>query len=63
MPKLKHLKIGQEIKFEVSTPGRENPMRMKGKIGSISPIFGGHIHIEKGAVCEDEFIVRLESIK
>ena len=63
MIKLKHLKVGQEIKFEVKSPAREAPIRMQGKIGAISPIFGGHIHIEKGAVCEDEFIIRLECVK
>lgn len=62
MLKLKHLKVGQEINFNILCPGRQHPIAMRGKIGALSPLFGGHIHIEKGAVSQEEFIVRLETL-
>ena len=60
--KLKHLKIGQEIKFEIKGTQREHPITVIGKIESIKDLFGGLVYIEPGAVCQDGFIVRADSL-
>lgn len=62
--KIKNLKIGEEIKFEIKNPNWTNPITMIGKIKALqSNRFNGVLCIEKGAVSEDEFIIRVESIK
>lgn len=62
--KLKDYKVGQEITFEVINPNWKYPLTMKGTIKALqSNRFNGMVCIEKGAVSEDEFVIRVESIK
>ena len=63
MNKALSLKKGDKIEFEILNPNWANPLTMKGVVGEVSNDFGGRIHIQKGAIAQDEFIIRLSSIK
>lgn len=61
--KSKDIEIGEEITFDITNPNWSHPITMRGKVKALQKRFNGLVFIEKGAVSEDEFIIRVESIK
>ena len=62
--KIKDFEVGDNITFDIKNPSWKHPITMKGKIKAIqADRFNGMVCIEKGAVSEDEFVIRVESIK
>ena len=59
----KILKIGDEVRFELKNDNWKHNITMKGVVKEFSNKFGGIVYLEKGSVSEDEFIIRVDSLK
>ena len=54
-------KIGTRVHFKIVNPWSKFPMTLKGKVKETSKTYGC-IVIEKGAIAQDEFIIKPSSI-
>ena len=61
--KKKMPKPGDQIEFNITNPNWANPLPMRGVVEAVEKKFEGMICVSKGAVTEEQVLIRLNSLK